>query len=200
MKRFAFIVILAVVSAISASAQKFALLDMEYVLKNIPAYEMANEQLNQLSQRWQKEVEAIGSEAQTMYQNFLSDKVFLTEEQVKKREEAIVAKDKEANDLRYKYFGTEGELYKMRQTLLKPIQDDVYNATKKVAEERGYQVIFDRASSSDIIFASPKIDISNDVLAKLGYSSNWHSILSKKAHSYTFSQHFLLLLQNNFNI
>lgn len=172
MKRFAFIVILAVVSAISASAQKFALLDMEYVLKNIPAYEMANEQLNQLSQRWQKEVEAIGSEAQTMYQNFLSDKVFLTEEQVKKREEAIVAKEKEANDLRYKYFGPEGELYKMRQTLLKPIQDDVYNATKKVAEERGYQVIFDRASSSDIIFASPKIDISNDVLAKLGYSSN----------------------------
>ncbi len=172
MKRFAFIVILAVVSAVSASAQKFALLDMEYVLKNIPAYEMANEQLNQLSQRWQKEVEAIGSEAQTMYQNFLSDKVFLTEDQVKKREEAIVAKEKEANDLRYKYFGPEGELYKMRQTLLKPIQDDVYNATKKVAEERGYQVIFDRASSSDIIFASPKIDISNDVLAKLGYSSN----------------------------
>ncbi len=172
MKRFAFIVILAVVSAVSASAQKFALLDMEYVLKNIPAYEMANEQLNQLSQRWQKEVEAIGSEAQTMYQNFLSDKVFLTDDQVKKREEAIVAKEKEANDLRYKYFGPEGELYKMRQTLLKPIQDDVYNATKKVAEERGYQVIFDRASSSEIIFASPKIDISNDVLAKLGYSSN----------------------------
>lgn len=172
MKRFAFILILAIVSAVSASAQKFALLDMEYVLKNIPAYEMANEQLNQMSQRWQKEVEALGSEAQTMYQNFLADKVFLTEDQVKKREEEIVSKEKAANDLRYKYFGPEGELYKMRQTLLKPIQDDVYNATKKVAEERGYQVIFDRASSSDIIFASPKIDISNEVLAKLGYSSN----------------------------
>lgn len=172
MKRFAFILILAIVSAVSASAQKFALLDMEYVLKNIPAYEMANEQLNQISQRWQKEVEALGSEAQTMYNNFLSDKVFLTEDQVKKREEEIVSKEKAANDLRYKYFGPEGELYKMRQTLLKPIQDDVYNATKKVAEERGYQVIFDRASSSDIIFASPKIDISNEVLAKLGYSSN----------------------------
>lgn len=172
MKRFAFLLILAVVSAVSASAQKFALLDMEYVLKNIPAYEMANEQLNQLSQRWQKEVEALGSEAQTMYQNFLADKVFLTEDQVKKREEDIVAKEKAANDLRYKYFGPEGELYKMRQTLLKPIQEDVYNATKKVAEERGYQVIFDRASSSEIIYASPKIDISNEVLAKLGYSGN----------------------------
>ena len=105
-----------------------------------------------------------------MYQNYLSDKVFLTDEQIKKREEEIVAKEKEATELRYKYFGPEGELYKKRQTLLKPIQDDVYNAIKKVAEERGYQAIFDRASSSEIIFASPRIDVSNEVLAKLGYS------------------------------
>ncbi len=97
--------------------------------------------------------------------------MFLTEEQVKKREEEIVAKEKEATELRYKYFGPEGELYKKRQTLLKPIQDDVYNAIKKVSEERGYQAIFDRASSSDIIYASPRIDISNEVLAKLGYSN-----------------------------
>ena len=131
---------------------------------------MANEQLNQLSQRWQKEVEAVGKEAETLYQNYLSDKVFLTDEQVKKREEEIVAKEKEATELRYKYFGPEGELYQKRQTLLKPIQDDVYNAIKKVADERGYQAIFDRASSSDIIFASPRIDVSNEVLAKLGYS------------------------------
>ena len=127
-------------------------------------------QLNQLSQRWQKEVEAVGKEAETLYQNYLSDKVFLTDEQVKKREEEIVAKEKEATELRYKYFGPEGELYQKRQTLLKPIQDDVYNAIKKVADERGYQAIFDRASSSDIIFASPRIDVSNEVLAKLGYS------------------------------
>jgi outer membrane protein len=131
---------------------------------------MANEQLNQLSQRWQKEVEAVGKEAENMYQTYLSDKVFLTDEQVKKREQEIVAKEKEATELRYKYFGPEGELYKKRQTLLKPIQDDVYNAIKKVSEERGYQAIFDRASSSDIIYASPRIDISNEVLAKLGYS------------------------------
>ena len=105
-----------------------------------------------------------------MYQSYLADKVFLTAEQVKKREEEIVAKEKAATELRFKYFGPEGELYQKRQTLLKPIQDDVYNAVKKVSEERGYQAVFDRASSSDIVFASPRIDISNEVLARLGYS------------------------------
>jgi outer membrane protein len=170
MKKLALTLFLIVASVAAASAQKFALVDMEYILKNVPNYEMANEQLNQLSQRWQKEVEAVGKEAENMYQTYLSDKVFLTDEQVKKREQEIVAKEKEATELRYKYFGPEGELYKKRQTLLKPIQDDVYNAIKKVSEERGYQAIFDRASSSDIIYASPRIDISNEVLAKLGYS------------------------------
>ena len=171
MKKIALLLLVAAASALAASAQKFALVDMEYIFKNVPAYEMANEQLNQLSQRWQKEVEAVGKEAETMYQNYLSDKVFLTEEQVKKREEEIVAKEKAATELRYKYFGPEGELYQKRQSLLKPIQDDVYNAVKKVAEERSYQTIFDRASSSDIIYASPRIDVSNEVLAKLGYSN-----------------------------
>ena len=170
MKRIAILILAAIATVISASAQKFALVDMEYIFKNVPAYEMANEQLNQLSQRWQKEVENVGKEAQDMYQKYLSDKVFLTEEQVKKREEEIVAKEKVATELRYKYFGPEGELYQKRESLLKPIQDDVYNAVKKVAEERGYQAIFDRASASDIIFASPRIDVSNEVLAKLGYS------------------------------
>ena len=169
MKKLAIILIAVCACAIGARAQKFALVDMEYILNNVPAYEMANEKLNQLSQRWQKEVEAAATEAQNMYQNFLADKVFLTDEQVKKREEEIVAKEKAATELRYKYFGPEGELNKKRQTLLKPVQDDIYNAIKKVAEEKGYQCIFDRASSSDIIFASPRIDISNDVLAKMGY-------------------------------
>ena len=171
MKKTAITLLMAVAAVLAASAQKFALVDMEYIFKNVPSYEMANEQLNQLSQRWQKEVEAVGKEAETMYQNYLSDKVFLTEEQVKKREEEIVAKEKAATEFRYKYFGPEGELYKKRQTLLKPIQDDVYNAVKKVAEERGYQTVFDRASASDIVYASPRIDISNEVLAKLGYSN-----------------------------
>ena len=156
--------------ALTVSAQKFALVDMEYVLKNIPSYEMANEQLNQVSQRWQKEVEAKMKEVETLYNNFKSDMVFLTDEQKQKKEQEIVAKENEAMELKAKYFGPEGELYKKRESLLKPIQDDVYAAVKKVSEERGYQVIFDRASSQSIVFASPKIDVSNEVLAKLGYS------------------------------
>ena len=165
-------IIIAVVAAgvLAAHAQKFALVDMEYVLKNIPSYEMANEQLNQVSQRWQREVDDLKKEADTMYKNYQSDMVFLTDEQKKKREEEIVAKEKEASQLQYKYFGPQGELFKKRQSLIKPIQDDVYNAVKKVSEERGFQVIFDRASSQSIIFASPRIDVSNEVLAKLGYA------------------------------
>ena len=171
MKKIVLTLLIVIAGFAAASAQKFAMVDMEYIFKNVPAYEMANEQLNQLSQRWQKEVEAVGKEAETMYQNYLADKVFLTDAQIKKREEEIVAKEKAATELRYKYFGPEGELYQKRQTLLKPLQDDVYNAVKKVAEERGFQAIFDRASASDIVYASPRIDISNDVLAKLGYSN-----------------------------
>lgn len=140
------------------------------MLRNVPSYEMANEQLNQVSQRWEREVEELSKEAETMYKNYQSEMVFLTDEQKKAREAEIVAKEKEVTDLRYKYFGPEGELFKKRQSLMKPIQEDVYNAVKAVSEERGYQVIFDRASSQSIVFASPKIDVSNEVLEKLGYS------------------------------
>lgn len=170
MKKLLIILFVAIAGTMAASAQKFALVDMEYILKNIPSYEMANEQLNQLSQRWQREVDQVYTDANNLYQKYLSDKVFLTAEQIKAREEEIVAKEREASELKAKYFGPEGELYNKRQTLMKPIQDDVYNAVKKVAEEKGYQMVMDRASSSDIIFASPRIDISNEVLAKLGYS------------------------------
>lgn len=171
MKKILLTLAVVVATCFGASAQKFALVDMEYILKQVPSYEMANEQLRQLSLRWQKEVEAVSRDADALYKKYLSDKVFLTEDQTKKREEEIVAKEKEASDLRYKYFGPEGELYKKRQTLMKPIQDDVYNAVKKLSEERGYQCIFDRASSANIVYASPRIDVSNEVLAKLGYSN-----------------------------
>ena len=170
MKKAFFALIFAAACAFGASAQKFALIDMEYILKNVPSYEMANEQINQISQRWQKEVEAKAKEAETAYKNYQADMVFLTDEQKKKREEEVVSKEKAANELRYKYFGPEGELAKKRQSLLQPIQDDIYKAVKKVAEEKGYQAIFDRASSENIIFASPRIDVSNEVLEKLGYS------------------------------
>lgn len=171
MKRLTIALMLCVACCCGAFAQKFALIDMEYILKNVPSYEMANEQLNQISQRWQKEVEAKATEAQTMYKNYQADMVFLTDEQKKTREAEIVAKEKEAVELRNKYFGQDGELAKKRVSLMKPIQEDIYNAIKKLAEERGYQAIFDRAGSSDIIFASPRIDVSNEVLEKLGYSN-----------------------------
>ena len=169
MKRIAITVIAVMACAMASYAQKFALVDMEYILKNVPAYEMANEQLNQVSQRWQREVDDLAKEAEAMYKNYQSEMVFLTDDQKKKKESEIVAKEKEATELRYKYFGPQGELYKKRQALIKPIQDEVYNAVKKVSEERGYSVIFDRASSESIIFASPRIDVSNEVLAKMGY-------------------------------
>lgn len=169
MKKFLIAIAAAMLCGLSVSAQKFALVDMEYILKNIPAYEMANEQLNQVSLRWQKEVDDLAKEAENMYKNYQSDMVFLTDEQKKTKEEEIVTKEKEVTELRYKYFGPEGELFQKRQSLIKPIQDDIYAAIKKVSEERGYQVIFDRASSQSIVFASPRIDISNEVLSKLGY-------------------------------
>ena len=154
-----------------AMAQKFALVDMEYILKNIPAYERAGEQLNQVSKKWQAEVDALTEEAQTLYKNYQSEAVFLSAEQKTKKEEEIVAKEKEAAELKKKYFGPEGELFKKRESLMAPIQDEIYNAVKDISESKGYSLILDRASDTGIIFASPKVDISNEVLTKLGYSN-----------------------------
>lgn len=157
--------------AFTASAQKFALVDMEYILKNIPAYERANEQLNQVAKKWQAEVDALNTEAQTMYKNYQNEVVFLSQEQKKERQEAIMNKEKEASELKRKYFGPEGELFKKRTSLMTPIQEEIYNAVKDIADLRGYSLILDRASDTSIIFGSPKIDISNEVLSKLGYSN-----------------------------
>lgn len=170
MKKILFTVLFAVM-AITASAQKFALMDMEYVLKNIPAYERANEQLNQVSKKWQAEVEALNTEASTMYKNYQNEMVFLSQEQKKAKQEEIMKKEKEASDLKRKYFGPEGELFKKRESLMSPIQEEIYNAVKEVSELRGYSLVIDRASDTGIIYGSPKIDISNEVLQKLGYSN-----------------------------
>ena len=155
---------------INAAAQKYALVDMEYILSNIPAYERANEQLNQTSKSWQAEVEALNSKAQTLYKNYQNESVFLSDAQKKEREKAIADKEKEAAELKKKYFGPEGELYKKRQSLIEPIQDEIYNAIKSIATTKGFMLVLDRASDNGIIFASPSIDISNEVLAKLGYA------------------------------
>ena len=169
MKRIMMIGLL-LMTLIGASAQKYALVDMEYILKNIPAYERANEQLNQVSKKWMAEVDAINVEAQTMYKNYQNEVVFLSEQQKQKRQEEIMNKEKQAGELKRKYFGPEGELFKKRTSLMTPIQDEIYNAVKDIADYRGYSLVIDRASNSGIIFGSPKIDISNEVLSKLGYS------------------------------
>lgn len=171
MRKVIICVICAICGYTSAAAQKFALVDMEYILKNIPAYERANEQLNQVSKKWQAEVEAITTEAQTLYKTYQNEVVFLSQEQKKAKQDAIVAKEKEAADLKKKYFGPDGELYKKRTALMNPIQDEIYNAVKDVADMRGYQLVLDRASDTGIIFGSPKIDISSEVLRKLGYAN-----------------------------
>ena len=152
---------------LTASAQKFALIDMEYILKNVPAYERANEQLNQVSKKWQAEVEALNTEASTMYKNYQNEVVFLSQDQKKKRQEAIMAKEKQASDLKRKYFGPEGDLFKKREALMKPIQDRVWAALKELARRGGLQLIIDR-SSSKIVYADPALDISESVLSVLG--------------------------------
>ena len=168
-------VIIAIAVAMSAAtgaqAQKFALVDMEYILKNIPAYERASEQLNQQSKKWQAEVEAIQNEAQTLYKNYQNEVVFLSAEQKKTNEQAIVDKEKEAAELKRKYFGPEGELAKMQEKLINPIQDEIYGAVKELSQLHGYDLVLDRASAAGIIFANPRIDISDEVLRKLGYSN-----------------------------
>ena len=158
MKKIIICAICAICSFTSVGAQKFALLDMEYILKNIPAYERANEQLNQVSKKWQAEVEALNTEAQTMYKNYQNEVVFLSQEQKKDKQDAIMQKEKEAR------------LFKKRESLMGPIQEEIYNTVKEIAEMRGYSLVLDRASeAAGIIFGSPTVDISNEVLQKLGY-------------------------------
>ena len=171
MKKFIFICLFALTAAMTASAQKYALLDMEYILKNIPAYERANEQLNQVSKKWQAEGEALNTEASTMYKNYQNEMVFLSQEQKKARQEAIMKKEKDASDLKRKYFGPEGELFKKRESLMSPIQEEIYTAVKEIAELRGYSLVLDRSSDTGVIYGSPKADISNEVLQKLGYAN-----------------------------
>ena len=171
MKKLIFCAFCAFCVTLTTSAQKFALVDMDYIFKNIPAYERANEQLNQVSKKWQAEGEALQVEAQTLYKNYQNEVVFLSQEQKKARQDAIVAKEQEAAELKKKYFGPQGELFKKRTALMSPIQEEIYNAVREIADLRGYQLVLDRASDQGIIFGSPKIDISNEVLSKLGYSN-----------------------------
>jgi outer membrane protein len=151
-------------------AQKFsvAYVDMQYILKNMPQYETANEQLNMISKRWQKDIDAAQQQAKVLVSNYQTEQIFLSQEMKQKREEEILAAEQEVLELKRKYFGQDGEWYKKREALLKPIQDEIYNAIQEIANEKRYDVVKDRSSEPSLIYMSSKLDISDQVLEKLG--------------------------------
>lgn len=170
MKKTLFLTVLFLALAFGSSyAQKYALIDMEYILENIPEYKNGNTQLETASDKWQKEVDALSGQVEAMYKKYQLDLPRLTSADKTKRENEIVAKEKEIQDVRNKYFGTEGELFKQREAFMKPIQDNIYEAVKSISASEGYAMVIDRASAVSVIFATPEIDISDRVLAVLGY-------------------------------
>ena len=173
MKRYIFIAFLAIAACLNivpAAAQKFsvAYVDMQYILKNLPQYETANEQLNMISRRWQKDIETTQQEAQILATNYQTEQIFLSAEMKQRREEEILAKEQEVLELKRKYFGQDGEWYKKRESLLKPIQDEIYTAIQDIANEKRYDVVKDRSAEPSLIYMSSKLDISDQVLEKLG--------------------------------
>jgi outer membrane protein len=169
MKKFILTVIAVIVFFGITSAQKFGFIDSGYVLENIPSYRAAQEQLNQLSVQYQKELETMHAEIEQMYQDFQAESVLLSEDMKRKREDVIISQEKDYKQLQRKYFGPDGDLFKKRQGLVKPIQDDVFNAVQEIANEGSYAVIFDKAGSTTLFFTNPKFDLSDQVLQKLGY-------------------------------
>lgn len=165
-----FLSLILLVSSLAVNAQKFALIDMEYILKNIPEYEQATKQLDNLSKQWQKSIEAKANEAKGLYEAYQKSASAMNDSQRAAKEKEIIDKEKEAAELRQKYFGPEGEAMKKRGELISPIENNIYEAVKSIATQKGYDAVIDRASNQSMIFASPRIDISNEVLSKLGYS------------------------------
>ena len=151
-------------------AQKFGYVDSEYILDNIPEYKAAQEKLDEFSVQWQKEIEEKFAEIDKLYKNFQSEVVLLPEDIKKKRESEIVQKEKAAKDLQKQRFGKEGDLFKKRQELVKPVQDKVYNAIEEIAIAGNYAVIFDTSSNLTMLYYNSKFDKSNEVLEKLGIS------------------------------
>ncbi len=151
-----------------AKDQSVAFIDMSYILKNLPQYEQANEQLAMLSKRWQKEIDAAQQEARVLATNYQTEQIFLSETMRAEREQEIVKKENEVLELKRKYFGQDGELYKKREALIKPIQDEIYNAIQDLASEKRIEVVKDRSADPSLIYMSSKLDISDQVLRKLG--------------------------------
>jgi len=171
MKKIGMLIGFLILTSAMAVAQKYAFVDSEYIRKNIPAFNTAQEQLDKLSKQWEKEVSDGYAVVEQMYKSYQNESVLLSQDMETKREEAIVAKEKEMKDLQNKYFGVDGELFKKREELVKPIQDEIIKAIKEIAIDGSYAVIFDTAAGGNILFANPKFDISDQVLEKLGYKN-----------------------------
>ena len=152
-----------------AHAQKTAYVDLDYILSNIPEYKSAQEQLDQISLGWQKEIEGKLAVVDRLYKSFQAEEILLTQDMKKKREDEIVAKEKEAKELQKQRFGVDGDLYKKRQELVKPIQDKVYNAIKELSEKQMLAMMFNKSAELNILFANPKFDKSDEVLEAMGY-------------------------------
>lgn len=153
-------------------AQKYAIIDTRYVLDKMPDYKLAQGQLDATAANWQKEIDAKQAELSKMYRQFEAEQVMLTAELRKKREDEIFNKEKVVRDLQKQRFGFEGDLFKERQKLIKPIQDKVYTAIQKLAVARGYDFILDKSEGITVIFADPKLDKSEDLLRELGVKPN----------------------------
>lgn len=168
MKKIIVTVALFFATFITGTAQKYAYVDTQYILDNMQEYKDAQAEIDQLSLDWQKELEKKFADIDRMYKQFQIDAVLLPEETKKKREEEIIKAEKEAKDLQKRRFGKDGDLFKKRQELIKPIQDKVFNAISDYARERNYAFVFDKSGALTIVYADPKLDISDEVLQKLG--------------------------------
>ncbi len=162
------LLLLAAITPTQAQNQRFGYVDTEYILENIPEYKDAQDELNELSTRWEKEIKAKYDQVEKMYRDYQTESVLLPEDMKRKREEEIIAKEKEAKDLQMKYFGPEGDLFNKRTELVEPIQEKVFNAIQNIAETRNYAFVFDKASGAMMLYASDKFDISDDVLDEIG--------------------------------
>lgn len=169
MRRFVISLAIALVASVCAVAQKTVFVDTEYILKNIPAYEAANEQLNELSKKYEAEVKAKLQEVEQLYETYRTESVFLSNDMKVSKENEIVQKEQAAKKLQQQYFGQNGELFKQREVLVKPIQEQIFNAISAIAQEKSYSAIWDKASASGLMFSDKDLDISDAVLGKLGY-------------------------------
>jgi outer membrane protein len=161
--------LLSVASQAQTGTAKFGYVDTDYIMGEIPEYKAAQSELDKTSVQWQKEIDTKYAEVDKLYKAYQADAILLTEEMKKKRENEIVNKEKEVKDLQKQRFGVDGELFKKRQELVKPIQDKVYNAIKATAERKGLGFVMDKAGQVSILYANSKYDISDDVLVYLGY-------------------------------